>query len=338
MRQRIDHLSNDAVDLGNEVSVVSGAARTLELRVRKPRRVRRRQGKVQKKRPFGAICRQLRDPIDGALGQRRQNRLVVESFGDFALAPEPRPTAATACAGFDQSARQGVNGAPVFDIQVRFHVQRRRNPEKVVEAHFVRTRGDSRTCTQAALLPVGALVEIRFVVGEAQVPFTDGGRVVPGRLKQRRQRGAFRVDQERGIPPENARLEPRSPRVAPGQQRVPRWRANGRRRVSVRETHPLLRQSVHPWGLDLAVRVVAADVAVAQIIREDEHDVWLWGVMIGDRKPPARPVLRSMKAVLRWRKGPDDIDIGLCRHVKTQRPVGCIHPEPPHALGQHVAR
>ena len=51
--------------------------------------------------------------------------------------------------------------------------------------------------------------------------------------------------------------------------------------MSVRETHPLLRQLVHPWGLNLTVRVVAADVAVAQIVREDEHDVWRLRVLIG---------------------------------------------------------
>ena len=51
--------------------------------------------------------------------------------------------------------------------------------------------------------------------------------------------------------------------------------------MSVRETHSLLRQSVHAQGLNLAARVVAADVAIAQIIREDEHDSLARGRLVG---------------------------------------------------------
>ena len=59
----------------------------------------------------------------------------------------------------------------------------------------------------------------------------------------------------------------------PGHQDAPRGSANRAARVGVREDHALGRHAVDVRSEDL-VLAVAAEFAVAKIVRHDEHDVW----------------------------------------------------------------
>ena len=64
-----------------------------------------------------------------------------------------------------------------------------------------------------------------------------------------------------------------SERHPPGEQAVPCRRADRRGAVGVGEPHPLLGQPVDMRRRDLRLRVVAADVPVAEIVGEDQQDV-----------------------------------------------------------------
>ena len=70
-------------------------------------------------------------------------------------------------------------------------------------------------------------------------------------------------------------------RIPAGQNAPPRRRAGGPRHVEVRATHPLLRQPVEVRRLDL-VAAEAAQIAIALVVADDQHDV-------------RRPVCRSRR-------------------------------------------
>jgi hypothetical protein len=44
--------------------------------------------------------------------------------------------------------------------------------------------------------------------------------------------------------------------------------------VSVAEPHPGFRQRIDIGSRDLGIRVIAAGISVAHIIREDDQDIW----------------------------------------------------------------
>ena len=69
-----------------------------------------------------------------------------------------------------------------------------------------------------------------------------------------------------------------------GEQAVPGRRADGGRAVGVGEAHALPGQAVDVWGGRLGFGVVTADIAVPEIVGEDENDVWLGLMMIGHRR------------------------------------------------------
>ena len=52
-----------------------------------------------------------------------------------------------------------------------------------------------------------------------------------------------------------------------------RWRTYGTRRVTLRESHPALRYAVNVRSLVKRLRIVRADVHVAQVIGENEDNV-----------------------------------------------------------------
>src|ERR1051326_4508961 len=59
--------------------------------------------------------------------------------------------------------------------------------------------------------------------------------------------------------------------------------ANGAAGIEIRKTNALSRQLINVWGLDFRL-AVAAQVTVAQIVRNDEKDGWLarrWGKRVG---------------------------------------------------------
>ena len=78
---------------------------------------------------------------------------------------------------------------------------------------------------------------------------------------------------------------PDSRRILAGHDARPRGRADRARGVPRGEPHSLRRQAIDIWRLVEGLRVVAADVHVAQVVGQDEDDV-----------RPGRGLLRTFAA------------------------------------------
>jgi hypothetical protein len=135
------------------------------------------------------------------------------------------------------------------------------NAKKVIETALQRPR-----------LQIG--VPVRFgLVAESEVPLAKTCRGVALALQHARQRWFRHIDNER------TRIHHRPPdvfaeRILAREQCIPRRRANRRRRMRVREPPPLVREPVDIRRLHLQ-RAIAAEIAIAEVICEDEHDVRL---------------------------------------------------------------
>ena len=108
-----------------------------------------------------------------------------------------------------------------------------------------------------------------------EMPLADEGRVVAVLPDERgnrrmawRQPGSGRAfSRQRLLQPDFQPL-----RIASGDKRAPRRRADRRRGVGTRELDALLREPIEVGRLVIGA-AVAAQIAVAQIVREDEEDV-----------------------------------------------------------------
>ncbi len=153
------------------------------------------------------------------------------------------------------------HGPSVLDKHVRRHVERRRQHERLVEPECVGT-GIERPAE------IG-----RLGGAQPQVPLANAAGSIAEPLEQRRHRHAARFDQRGRITVEHARLEPRAPRVAPGEQTVPRGRADRRGRMRIGEAHALAGQPIDVRRGNLRLAVVNARIAVAQVVGQDHQHV-----------------------------------------------------------------
>ncbi len=131
----------------------------------------------------------------------------------------------------------------------------------VVETDFQRTGLDF------------AVVVGRRLGSEAQVPLADHAGGIAGLLEQRRHRDAPRFDDQRRDARQDARAL-LAPGVLAGHKGVARRRADRRRRVRVGEPQPLRGKPIDVRRLDLR-RAIAAEVAIADIVGQNEEDIRL---------------------------------------------------------------
>ena len=80
-------------------------------------------------------------------------------------------------------------------------------------------------------------------------------------------------ERPREVFPQHARPEARAPAVPPGQQRIARRGADGRRRVRVGETHPRTGDAVDVGGGEPGFGAHRPHVAPTEIVRQDDDDV-----------------------------------------------------------------
>ena len=196
---------------------------------------------------------------------------MLESRRDRAGPPKPAAAMPSHLAIANRVAWR-LRGPLVFDEHIRRHVERRWQHERLVEARRVRPERE-RPCI------VG-----RLGLAQAQVPLAHAGGVVARAFDERGQRHAIWLDQRRRIAVEHARLEPRAPRVAPGQQAVARGRANGRRGVRVGESHALAGQAIDAWRRVFRLGVVAPRIAIAHVVSQDDNDIGPAGFFGGARR------------------------------------------------------
>ena len=108
---------------------------------------------------------------------------------------------------------------------------------------------------------------------EPQVPLADPRGVIPRITEQRGDRRPVRLDQRVAVAPQHAPRQPRAPGVPPGEQAVAGRRAHRRRRMSVGQPQALPRQPIEMRCGDPPGRVERADIAVAEIVGQDQDDV-----------------------------------------------------------------
>lgn len=172
-----------------------------------------------------------------------------------------------------------LDDAIAVDVDVVAHVERGGNPEELVEAVMCRSIRD----------PAGVVDPVnrrRFAVGgaiyrgsgcrspsQAEMPLADAGGVIARIAEQRWQRDAARFDERVAVPPQHAARHPSSPRVSSGEQGIARRRAHGRCGVGVGESQPFARQPIEVRRRDAPGRVERSDIAVAEIVSEDQDDI-----------------------------------------------------------------
>ena len=112
--------------------------------------------------------------------------------------------------------------------------------------------------------------ELWFV---AQVPLPDESRSVAVVLQQLGQRVARRGKSlfERGPHAAERPLEPYALLVSSGDEGGTSWRAKGSR-IEVRQLYAILREAIDVWRPDIRGSI-AADVAVADIVRNNQNDI-----------------------------------------------------------------
>ena len=168
--------------------------------------------------------------------------------------------------------------AAVLDEHVRL-LPDMRDAEVIVEPDFERPWRDHSVVVDSGLRPIllaGSTV--------AEMPLSDERGSVACRPEQHGQRVTTLLDQQGVIRPDVGRASPGAPTVPARHQPVPGGRADRVRRVSVGEPTALLGDAVDVRGL-VVPRPVRAQVAVAQVISQDEDDIPRGGSGDG---PPGR--------------------------------------------------
>ena len=126
---------------------------------------------------------------------------------------------------------------------------------------------------------------------EAKMPFADEGGRIPLVLQELRQRTSGRREADieasgrRGGVCLERTLEPQALLVAARDQRRPRGRAHRRVRVELCQPDAFAREPIEIGCLDVR-RAVAAQIAIPEVVGDDEHDVrpLLRGGPLGQRR------------------------------------------------------
>ena len=237
----------------------------------------RGQRRVEKERLVRRLAKAAFDIADGFARQARQDPIngKVRRAHAFIHRDEIRPHSRVVD-------RRQDHRSIVFDIAEGRHVERRRDAEVVVEAAL-----DGAALNRASVIHLVAGARRRFTVdrdcrhglalfvepGHSEMPLAHAGGVVALALQERADGQTTAFDQRRIKAVEHAILKAGSPGVTTRQNPIARRRANRRRRVGVRKAHAFLGQSVHMRRLDLGLGVVATEVSVPEIVRQDIDDV-----------------------------------------------------------------
>ena len=113
-----------------------------------------------------------------------------------------------------------------------------------------------------------------FIIGSyADVPLSEHRRLVALLAEHAGQGQAIRGNQTGSPHPGKDSLVIETKGHAPSEHAVPGGRANRGRAVGIRKKHPLLGQPVEVGRGDFRLGVIAGEVSVTQVVRENENDV-----------------------------------------------------------------
>ena len=274
--------AHDGVHLDHEVAVDAGFAASSVFGEGEPGSVRGGEGELQEEGLAGAARAEIRTPSPALrLQEGHGPGLQGGQTGLVGEARRPRPGPPEA-------------GASLTDGAAGSHLLRRQRPG----AQAVRAGGDEGVGREVQggrqeegageAQGVGAGVEGRPEVGvrfgalgveaaEPEVPLAEEGSGVAGFLEQGGQGRPSLFDQGAPVAVQDPGLQARAPGVAAGEDAVAGRRADRRRRVGVGEAQSLGCQAVEGRGRNPGVRVVAAGVALPQVVGQDQEDVRVLG-------------------------------------------------------------
>ncbi len=168
----------------------------------------------------------------------------------------------------------------IFDPTVRRHIQRRGDPEEMLEADSQRTTCQAfveievAPIAKAARPAVGRLERsIQTLPLHSQVPFPQAMGGVTGLLQELGEGLLLGCDQGWAEAIEDSIFQTGSPAVLARQQGIACRGTDSGRGVGIRETQPMPGQSIDGGGRDLRIRVIAGDIAEPQIIGQHDQDV-----------------------------------------------------------------
>ena len=250
-----DHLRHHVIDHHHEIAVGRKSRLAAELFGRQDRRMRRIEEKgLVLTLPGDVFERFARNPL------QTLPMFEVGALRTAALQQEPLAVSG----GPVRQRRHPV----VLYIYIRWHVQRRRDAEEIVESPGHGTAVD-RTG------------EIHLAVAHRpvppQMPLADAGRRIALLREEGGDGAAVGGDQRRGVAVGNAALERRAESVTPRQNAVARGRADRRARMGVGEGHPFPAERVDGRSSNPRFFIQGRHVAVAHVVGQDKDDVGLRG-------------------------------------------------------------
>ena len=253
--QGIHQRTQHRVRLNHKVAIVPHARLPPKLLVRQAGCMRRRKREVEKERTRPALG--CAHKIQRTLLQFGQHLGMIKVRCHGTGPPKARPLRIVAV-----SMPRGLSdNVVVLHVHIRVHVQRCGYAEESIKAE-VRGVGVQRLAViRLALEP------------QPQMPFANTGGVITRFLAEGRQSGTTRLDETGRISKQHAVLQFPPPRIAPRQQRIPRRRTHPRRGMRIGKAHSLAGKPVHVRCGYRRFRVVALDIAIAQIIRQHHDNV-----------------------------------------------------------------
>jgi len=300
-------LADDPVQLEDEISVRPGAALALESVGRERREVDGLARMKQEKGPAGMLLHVLPEKLPALLEKDQVDLFQIESRGNHTRATVVRVRMPGQSRPLDLAL--GRNRDPVtVDVSIEpIGGRAAGGAEEPVESTVDRGVRNTAGIVDApdGLAPVPA-DRPPLLVGERQadVPFAEAGRRIALIAEHLRQRQPAFLDHARTADSREHSPHPRAKRHPPRQQAVARRRADGRRAVRVGETHPFGGEPVQVDGRHPRFRIVAPDVAVAEIIRQNHEDVRPLGLRFRVRLEYLDPGGRRLGLSREGRVGP----------------------------------
>ena len=286
--QRHHQLADDVIQLGDEITVRPSLGLALEFRCRERRQMHGVHRVIQEEGLRRLALHLLREPCLALVEEHEVQPLVIVAGRDEAAAAVIRIRMLRQHGGIERMIRRHRH-AVVLDEGIQpVRPRTARRAEEIIEAAMHRAIGDGLREIhepharefRGRAIPVATdlcLMHRRAVRGlkrHADMPLAHASRRIALCAQHPRQCHPIRFDQAR---PAHAREDPaaiaRAETHAARHDAVARRRAYRRSRVGIRESHAFAREVVEIRRRHLRLRIVAADIAVAEIVGENEDDI-----------------------------------------------------------------
>jgi hypothetical protein len=137
---------------------------------------------------------------------------------------------------------------------------------------------------------------IRLDLAEPEVPLADARGVIALLPQHAGDGQTARLDEVGRVSPKNTSGQRRPPAIAARQDAIARRRANGRRRVHVREADPLRGKFIRVGRRDCRLGVVAVEITPTEIVGQDVDNIGKAPVLPG-RKARGRCCLQKQAPI-----------------------------------------